>query len=759
MDKLKYVKIENEDGSLSDNIPLGVDAENVDTNDGSTVEIELNNLKNKDSSQDNSINNLKNQINSLASGSPLVASSVSEMTDTSKVYVNTTDGNWYYYNGSSWEIGGVYQATEGYDEEIQKFNKYLDEYLGVKLNPGEITMGKYINGKNGVLQGFSDTTIFKASDFIRVQILKQIYVKNTFHYGNDGLAFYNKNKQFISGYTTRTSSSNRWVLLDVPKNTEYIRLSSFQNETIEVYPILEIERINDKFANLDNEIDIFKSNIEDLQQQPNLNLSDIKNGDIQFLTSSLRNLKSSYFTDRVEIISPNELKWTMNGNPGNSWIYLKNPIIPISWSKNLDISFTIKRDTNSTLSHTTLWVSNGGGGYIEGKQDNLKTFPVTDEYITYTYSIDPSYYTVYKDPAWNKFNFWLTGPYKPNNEIIYLSNFAVSQRIDGVTYQYINGKNVEELFSSVDLNIKDLKENTITDVSTTDNKLTAPNGNKYELSVGIDGVINTCSVIPNKSCFFGNSLIAGSGYGMAASDENHDYYYLINSYINTLNSSYTSKRIQGAVFESSVSDETITQNINTLLSNLDGDEDLVSIQLGDNVNTPEKNAVFAKSSLELCKSIRTKCPKARVVWMGMWYGSESKYQAIEDSCNQTGCHYITFKDIIGSDANSKIGNIQRKTSAQRTLNNVKNVTENSNSNITVTFTVDNKDYTSTLDISSYTLTDTILKYTSEYEIIVSGGVASHPGDEGFRRIANKFLYEMDLVDNKEFYSKEDLGIE
>lgn len=30
MDKLKYVKIENEDGSLSDNIPLGVDAENVD---------------------------------------------------------------------------------------------------------------------------------------------------------------------------------------------------------------------------------------------------------------------------------------------------------------------------------------------------------------------------------------------------------------------------------------------------------------------------------------------------------------------------------------------------------------------------------------------------------------------------------------------------------------------------------------------------------------------------------------------------------
>lgn len=56
--------------------------------------------------------NLQSQINSLASGSPLVASDISEMTDTSRVYVNATDGNWYYYNGTNWVIGGVYQATE-----------------------------------------------------------------------------------------------------------------------------------------------------------------------------------------------------------------------------------------------------------------------------------------------------------------------------------------------------------------------------------------------------------------------------------------------------------------------------------------------------------------------------------------------------------------------------------------------------------------------------------------------------------------------
>ena len=48
-------------------------------------------------------------------GTPLVASSVSEMTDTTRNYINTTDGHWYYYNGSTWVDGGAYQATEDSD--------------------------------------------------------------------------------------------------------------------------------------------------------------------------------------------------------------------------------------------------------------------------------------------------------------------------------------------------------------------------------------------------------------------------------------------------------------------------------------------------------------------------------------------------------------------------------------------------------------------------------------------------------------------
>ena len=57
------------------------------------------------------------RIISSMTGSPLVAATAAAMTDTNKIYVYTgseagyTAGNWYYYDGDSWESGGVYNST------------------------------------------------------------------------------------------------------------------------------------------------------------------------------------------------------------------------------------------------------------------------------------------------------------------------------------------------------------------------------------------------------------------------------------------------------------------------------------------------------------------------------------------------------------------------------------------------------------------------------------------------------------------------
>ena len=82
--KIKEIKIINQDES-TEIADIGADAINVDYNN-TTVAAELDKLNATDYS-------LQSQVSSLASGSPLVASSISGMTDTKRTYVNTTNGH------------------------------------------------------------------------------------------------------------------------------------------------------------------------------------------------------------------------------------------------------------------------------------------------------------------------------------------------------------------------------------------------------------------------------------------------------------------------------------------------------------------------------------------------------------------------------------------------------------------------------------------------------------------------------------------
>lgn len=108
-----------------------------------------------ENSVNNELNSLSYKINAATSGSPLVASSTSEMTNTNRIYVNTTDGKWYYYNGSSWVAGGTYQSTRIDDNTITLFE--LDNLLqanfaqnyGTDIDLGQGLQGwvREVNGK------------------------------------------------------------------------------------------------------------------------------------------------------------------------------------------------------------------------------------------------------------------------------------------------------------------------------------------------------------------------------------------------------------------------------------------------------------------------------------------------------------------------------------------------------------------------------------------------------------------------------------
>lgn len=95
----------------------------------------------------NEVTERTNQIAALQSsvGSPLVASTVSAMTDHTKVYVYTgsesgyTSGHWYYWNGSAWTDGGTYNSTAlNTDTTLSVYGSAADaKYAGNAIKYGD----------------------------------------------------------------------------------------------------------------------------------------------------------------------------------------------------------------------------------------------------------------------------------------------------------------------------------------------------------------------------------------------------------------------------------------------------------------------------------------------------------------------------------------------------------------------------------------------------------------------------------------------
>lgn len=725
MDKLKYIKLENEDGSYSSSVPLAVDSDHVDIN-GTTLTEVINNKANQ-----SDLNVQKTRIDNLAQLEDGSTTGDAELIDIRAGF----DGINYNSAGN---------AVRKQIEDLNNKDTLLEETkLDLKITDVDYIYHTYVN-KDGKIytseEGGQFYDTFKSTDYIETKGWKYLYLKNTFHYGGDGIGFYDKDKKGIvgAGYSTKVEENNKYVLLAIPEAAKYFRSSSFTAESTEFYFAKTISSLNDIIKKVDEKFD-------------SIYIENIKIRDVELIKST------SNFTNLPEHCSYvyDEATDTLSISAGQStgpdfWISLDNYFIPKDWNSSFVIELDLL-DLGDSANRLSVWVADGITYYAQEKCQNLQTF---SEPTHIKLIVDPSYYTVYHDPAWTKFQVWLSvnrsdrtiiKPVTVSNVKIYEANSAWINLSGETSKEFF--KDIDNFMSETSLEISNIKNKPI------DIKLVAPNSDKYEINVNNDGTITGAKMIPDTSMFIGNSLLKGSGYGMAASDEFHDYYYLINSFISNKNNNYIANKIAGTDLEALTDPNNINSVVTALTNQLTGNEDLVVIQLGDNVNTNEKVAVFPQSSVALCKAIREKCPKARVVWMGMWYGSTVKYEAIQNACNATGCHYINFIGLTGSDANSAIGNIQKKTLATRTLNNVSNVTEDGNS-IVVTFTVSDKSYTSTIPVNDYSLNNTILNYTSEYEVITSGGVASHPGDEGFRRIANRFLYEMGLTTEEEYYPQE-----
>lgn len=273
--------------------------------------------------------------------------------------------------------------------------------------------------------------------------------------------------------------------------------------------------------------------------------------------------------------------------------------------------------------------------------------------------------------------------------------------------------------------------------------LHSPNNTKYKISVTDNGELYTIPIIPNqKVLIIGNSLLLGFGsFGMCASTPYNDYAGILKRYIP--NASFEKK--SGVLFESA---ETIELARNWLKDNISGEEDntveLVLLQLGDNVNTANKQNVFKSSCEELILACKKKYPKAIICWCGLWF-SEINHDTIEKACNKYGILNATFTHQ--KDKESSIGAIYDTENINSiTTYNVDSFDVNSPTNITLHFTVNDRQYESTIECTSYTSNSgTSVTVTGRYHVVTNAGVASHPGDSGFTYIANSILKTLSII--------------
>ena len=309
--------------------------------DASTVNT---NIANETTARTNADTNLQNQITSLASGSPLVASSTSGMTDTTKVYVNTTDGHWYYYDGTNWEDGGVYQSSQSSSElnEINtniKFNRDFinseNSYQKLVLNENDFEVGA-INSSNGQNVAYNQT--IRTKNFMvfdeMIDLLKNNVTTNTYcelHvYNNDGTYFKRELLNSFTKYPFITSNRKYRLQLGIGSVVSDISsvISAFNFE-IRGYLKHENPLFKYELANLVNPDDIMVGYI--VTTGGNF----YNTGDATYCSTVVRiDASKTYYSDRPDFYSAfydeNFDLISSHGSGGYTNPALTNPITPPS---------------------------------------------------------------------------------------------------------------------------------------------------------------------------------------------------------------------------------------------------------------------------------------------------------------------------------------------------------------------------------------------------------------------------------------------
>ena len=689
--------LQTQQGQMSTNISnITIDLDNnIDKTNNNEEQID--NLK--QTKADNSdlvdfVNNTNQAINNqyeilgrLQGGTPIVVSDTSAMTDTSKIYVLTTNGQWYYYNGSNFVSGGTYQATEFGDNTIDSDAIKRLDFSKTECVP--LIENLTTTGWNGATVPYHSknnmqiNTENKTSDNAGIFIMNLNDIDKTrdiFLYAScSGVRFavylYNGTGTFVKTlFSARNESPNKNIYCKI-KSSDIVNLANPKVliATSESGNIYISNATLTYYDNIDYRLKNLITKIEDTTPY----YSNVKQDTME---TNILDWGQQGFGSGVDIMAQSPSSFNFRQNLNGQSRGITSPLLNRT-DKKLVIECDVENVSQSPLNFT-FYIAKSNQQFISigGSSNKL------DENNHFKTIVDMPYYAVYEN--YDNYYVWLMSAVAG---YINFTNFKFYYSDINETSIYAD--NLNDMIKNIDNKISG-SSTVKSDVS----YIQAPN-NKYFIQANNSGNLQLIDVIPNKTLFIGNSLLLGNhhgdyAFGMCASNINNDYYYHITQYILNKNANATFEKISGTTFEGATSQSTVTDYLNnTLLPELSDDIQLVIVQLGDNVNTPEKVAIFNSSCLELLQFIRVHAPNSRVVFVGEWYSTSQKQTIIANACKHSGCQFVDISLLNTIENQSSIG--------------------------------------------------TVITYPDGYtETVSSSGVASHPGNAGFQKIANKIINEI-----------------
>ena len=123
------------------------------------------------------ITELDNKVNSLNDLTPEVVSSTSAMTDHEKIYLNIGDGYWYYYNGSTFVQGGLYNS-DATDTAIKWWINHVASDYNNMLDPTTCAKGSLTTSDGSFVAGGNT---YWVSDYIPIDLTKTPIVADYWH--------------------------------------------------------------------------------------------------------------------------------------------------------------------------------------------------------------------------------------------------------------------------------------------------------------------------------------------------------------------------------------------------------------------------------------------------------------------------------------------------------------------------------------------------------------------------------------------------